>query len=157
MVSEKRMGAGGGLYAGIPRGKARPVPHDAGAESDLYPCGTGATDTAITECAGSARTERTRAERCRFPPYPAGSSGKRQRQDSSYHRPTDPVSEPRHPLSFFQMRPGLHRPDVSQIHSGYRQLQPGQLLSFERGAAGAVSKTGGRRGAFRSGRRDGLL
>ena len=157
MVSEKGMGAGGGLHAGIPGGKARPVPHDAGAESDLYPCGTGATDTAITERAGSARTERTRAERCRFSPYPVGSSGKRQRQDSSYHRPSDPVSEPRHPLPFFQMRPGLHRPDVSQIRSGYRQLQPGQLLSFARGAAGAVSKTGGRRGAFRSGRRDGLL
>lgn len=90
MVSEKGMGAGGGLHAGIPGGKARPVPHDAGAESDLYPCGAGATDTAITERSGSARTERTRAERCRFPPYPAGSSGKRQRQDSSYHRPSDP-------------------------------------------------------------------
>ena len=83
------------------------------------------TDTAITERAGSARTERARAERCRFSPYPAGSSGKRQRQDSSYYRPSDPVSEPRHPLPFFQMRPGLHRPDVSQIRSGYRQLQPG--------------------------------
>ena len=157
MVSEKGMGAGGGLHAGIPGGKARPVPHDAGAESDLYPCGTGATDTAITERAGSARTERTRAESCRFSPYPAGSSGKRQRQDSSYHRPSDPVSEPRHPLPFFQMRPGLHRPDVSQIRSGYRQLQPGQLLSSARGAAGAVSETGGRRGAFHSGRRDGIL
>ena len=50
----------------------------------------------------------------------------------------DTVSESRHPLPFFQMRPGLHRPDVSQIRSGYRQLQPGQLLSFARGAAGAV-------------------
>ena len=54
MVSKKGMGAGGGLHAGVPGGKARTVPHDAGAESDLCAYGAGTTDTAITERTGSA-------------------------------------------------------------------------------------------------------